>query len=135
MLPAAELDAYRLHPAVAAYARHVNPAFVELLNVLGYGRLYERALDVWLWDQAGNRYLDCLAGFGSVNLGHNHPRLLQKMNQFLGSEALNHFHVGPSPYMAELGEQLARRAPGGLEVALFCNSGAEAVEAAMKLAR
>jgi putrescine aminotransferase len=132
LIPAAERDAYRLHPAVAGYARHVNPAFVELLNVLGYGRLYGRALDVWLWDQHGRRYLDCLAGFGSANLGHNHPRLIQKITRFLGSEAPNNFHVGPSPYMAELGAALAG---DGLEVTLFCNSGAEAVEAAMKLAR
>src|SRR5262249_16981250 len=82
----------------------------------------------------GNRYLDCLAGFGTVNLGHNHPGLLRKLTQFLQSGSLNHFHVGPSPYMAELAALLARRAPGELEVALFCNSGAEAVEAAMKLA-
>jgi putrescine aminotransferase len=132
LIPAAERDAYRLHPAVAGYARHVNPAFVELLNVLGYGRLYQRALDVWLWDQRGNRYLDCLAGFGSANLGHNHPRLVSRLSQFLASEPLNNFHVGPSPYMAELGAALAH---DGLEVTLFCNSGAEAVEAAMKLAR
>jgi putrescine aminotransferase len=135
LIPAAELDAYRLHPAVAAYARHVNPAFVELLNVLGYGRLYERALDVWLWDQHGNRYLDCLAGFGSVNLGHNHARLAQKLGQFLQSGALNNFQIGPSPYMAELAALLAAESPAPLEVTLFCNSGAEAVEAGMKLAR
>jgi putrescine aminotransferase len=132
LIPAAQLEAYRLHPAVAAYARHVNPAFVELLNVLGYGRLYERALDVWVWDHTGNRYLDCLAGFGTVNLGHNHPRLAERMQAFLKSEALNHFHTGPSPSMAELAAQLAA---GELEVTLFCNSGAEAVEAGLKLAR
>ncbi len=132
MIPPAEPDSYRLDPAVARDARPVNPAFVELLNVLGYGRLYERALDVWVWDHRGNRYLDCLAGFGTVNLGHNHPKLLQRLSQFLQTGALNHFHVGPSPYMAELAELLAR---DGLEMSLFCSSGAEAVEAGMKLAR
>jgi putrescine aminotransferase len=137
LIPAAgqgtyQRQAYRLHPAVAQSARHVNPAFVELLNVLGYGRLYERALDVWMWDHAGNQYLDCLAGFGSVNLGHNHPRLAARLTSFLQAEAPNHFHIGPSPYMAELAAQLAH---GELEVTLFCNSGAEAVEAGLKLAR
>jgi putrescine aminotransferase len=132
LIPAAELESYRLHPALAQYARHVNPAFVELLNVLGYGRLYQRALDVWVWDHRGNRYLDCLAGFGTVNLGHNHPRLVSRLESFLKSEALNHFHVGPSPYMAEVAARLAR---DGLEMALFCSSGAEAVEAGMKLAQ
>ena len=132
MIPAAELDPYRLHPAVAQYARHVNPAFVELLNLLGYGRLYERALDVWVWDHRGNRYLDCLACFGTFNLCNNHQRLLTRLEKFLKSGFVNHFHVGPSPCMAELAALLAR---DGLEIALFCNSGAEAVEAGMKLAR
>ena len=135
MIPAAELDSYRLHPAVAKYARHVNPAFVELLNVLGYGRLYARARDVWIWDDRENRYLDCLAGFGCVNLGHNHPRLAQRLEGFLRAQPLNHFHVGPSPFMAELAELLAQSTAEPLEVTLFCNSGAEAVEAGMKLAR
>jgi len=132
LIPAAALPSYRSHPAVAQYARHVNPAFVELLDLLGYGRLYERALDVWVWDHEGRRYLDCLAGFGTVNLGHNHPRLAARLGAFLQSETLNHFHIGPSPYMAELAAQLAT---DELEVALFCNSGAEAVEAGLKLAR
>ena len=132
MIPAAGQEAYRLHPAVAQYARHVNPAFIELLNVLGYGRLYSRALDVWVWDHAGTKYLDCLAGFGSINLGHNHPRLAARLSAFLQAEAPNHFHIGPSPYMAALAAQLAT---DELEVTLFCNSGAEAVEAALKLAR
>ena len=131
-MSAAELDSYRLHPAVARYARHVNPAFVELLNVLGYGRLYERALDVWVWDHRGSRYLDCLAGFGTVSLGHNHPRLSARLEAFLKSGALNHYHVGPSPHMAELAALLAH---DGLEITLFCSSGAEAVEAGLKLAR
>jgi putrescine aminotransferase len=126
------VDAYRLHPAVASYARHVNPAFVELLNVLGYGRLFTRASDVWIWDHGDTRYLDCLAGFGTMNLGHNHPRLIATLENFLKSGALNHFHVGPSPYMAELAELLAKES---LEIALFCSSGAEAVEAGMKLAQ
>jgi putrescine aminotransferase len=70
-----------------------------------------------------------------MNLGHNHPRLLQRLEGFLRSQPVNHFHIGPSPYMAELAELLAQNAAEPLEVALFCNSGAEAVEAGMKLAR
>ena len=135
MIPAKELESYALHPAVAKYASHVNPAFVDLLNVLGYGRVFARAQDVWLWDHRDNRYLDCLAGFGAMNLGHNHPRLLERLEGFLKSQPLNHFHIGPSPYMAELAELLAQSAAAPLEVALFCSSGAEAVEAAMKLAQ
>jgi len=135
LIPAKELEWYPLHPVVGKYARHVNPAFVDLLNVLGYGRVFARALDVWLWDHRDNCYLDCLAGFGTMNLGHNHPRLLERLEGFLKTQPLNHFHIGPSPFMAELAELLAQSAAEPLEVALFCSSGAEAVEAAMKLAQ
>jgi len=135
LIPAKELESYALHPVVGKYARHVNPAFVDLLNVLGYGRVFARARDVWLWDHRDNRYLDCLAAFGTMNLGHNHPRLLERLEGFLKTQALNHFHIGPSPFMAELAERLAQSAAEPLEVALFCSSGAEAVEAAMKLAQ
>jgi len=122
------------HPAVALYARHVNPAFVKLLGVFGYGRLFVRARDVWVWDHAGRQYLDFLAGFGSANVGHNHPRLIERLRAFLDEEALNLCHVGPSARAAELAAALAHLADP-LTVCLFASSGAEAVEAGLKLAR
>jgi putrescine aminotransferase len=122
------------HPAVARYARHVNPAFVKLLGVFGYGRLFVRARDVWVWDHQGRQYLDFLAGFGSANVGHNHPRLVERLRSFLAEEALNLCHVGPSAHAADLAEALARLADP-LTVCLFAGSGAEAVEAGLKLAR
>jgi len=118
---------------VDKYARHVNPAFVKLLGVLGYGRVFERARDVWLWDSEGRQYLDALAGFGSVNVGHSHPRLIARMKALLDAEPVHFLHVGPSPAAADLAERLC--ALSGLEVALFSTSGTEAVEAGMKLAR
>ncbi len=121
-------------PAVARYARHVNPAFVRLLGVYGYGRLFVRARDVWVWDSTERQYLDFLAGFGAVNIGHNHPRLRQCLHAFLDTEALNLCHVGPSAHAADLAEKLAGLA-GPLQVCLFSSSGAEAVEAGLKLAR
>lgn len=121
------------HPAVEAYARHVNPAFVKLLGVLGYGRLLVRARDVWVWDHEGREYLDALAGFGSVNVGHNHPRLLRRLHEQLDRWEVNFLHTGPSAMQGELAARLATLS--GLDVALFSNGGAEAVEAGLKLAR
>ena len=115
------------------YARHVDPTFVKLLGVLGYGRVYTKAEGAYVWDEQGRRYLDLLAGFGSVNIGHNHPRLLAHMRELLDEHAVNLHHIGPSPYAAQLAEELSRLA--GLDISLFSNSGAEAVEAAIKLAR
>jgi putrescine aminotransferase len=124
-----------LPPVAARYARHVNPSFIKLLGVLGYGRVFTRAKDVWLWDDRGRRYLDFLAGFGSVNLGHNHPELLARIRRVLDQDVLAFSHVGPAPLAAALGEALAARLPPPLEVSLFSNGGGDAVEQALKLAR
>lgn len=120
------------HPSVETYARHVNPAFVKLLGLLGYGRVFERARGTRVWDHEGREYLDLLAGFGATSLGHRHPALVEKLTQELSTARPDLVHVGPSPAMAELAAELA--APP-LECVLFSTSGGEAVEAAMKLAR
>ena len=123
------------HSPVAQYARHVNPAFVKLLGVFGYGRVFVRARDVSLWDDRGAEYLDFLAGFGAVNLGHNHPRLIHRLRDFLAEDPVNLVHTGPAVQAAELAAALASRLDGGLEVSLFSSSGSEAIDAALKLAR
>jgi len=123
-----------VNPVVDKYARHINPSFIRLLGVLGYGRVFERALDVRVWDEEGREYLDFLAGFGAVNIGHNHPRLVRRLQELLGTQPMNLVHVGPSGPAADLAEALAGLAPP-LEIALFSSSGGEAVESALKLAR
>jgi putrescine aminotransferase len=123
------------HPVVADYERYVNPAFVRLLGTFGYGRVFVRGKGCSLWDDQGRRYLDLLAGFGAVNLGHNPEPLIERMIEILREDAVNLVHVGPQPYAAELARELARAASPPLEITLFSNSGGEAVEAAMKLAR
>ena len=127
--------AFAAHPVAAQYARHVNRAFIELLDVLGYGRMFTRARDVWVWDDQGVRYLDLLAGFGALNVGHNHPRLKAALQGFLGEDALHLCHVGPSRYSAELAAALVALLPASFEVCLFSSGGAQAVEAAIKIAR
>jgi putrescine aminotransferase len=122
------------HPAVERYAEHMNPAFVKLLGAWGYGRVFVRAKGTSIWDSEGREYLDFLAGYGAINLGHNPPRLLQTMRDFLSEDVLNVVHVGPQVHAADLAADLAELARP-LSMALFANGGAEAVEAAIKLAR
>lgn len=124
----------RLHPSVQRYTDHVNPAFIQLLGTFGFGRVFTRAEGMRLWDDQGREYLDFLAGFGAINLGHNPAELISGIVSALSDNHPNIMHVGPQVWAAELGAQLARRIPS-LPVSLFSCSGGEAVEAAMKLAR
>lgn len=123
-----------LHPATVRFARHVNPAFVKLLGTFGYGRVFERAAGMHTWDATGREYLDFLGGFGAVNLGHNHPALVEVLVEALRAERPNLVHVGPQIEAGELAERLARLVPG-LPMSVFASSGGEAVEAALKIAR
>ena len=90
--------------------------------------------DIYVWDTEDRQYLDFLAGFGAVNLGHNPPRLVERMQRFLAEDAFNLCHIGPSPQAAALAAKLAELA-APLTVSMFSSSGAEAVEAGFKLAR
>lgn len=87
---------------------------------------------VWLWDEAGKRYLDALAGVAVCGLGHCHPKLVKAICKQAGTliHTSNLYHIGKQ-------EQLAGRLAvlSGMDNAFFCNSGAEANEAAIKLAR
>ena len=85
-----------------------------------------------LWDDAGDEYLDFLAGISVVQIGHCHPRLVSAV----GEQVARLAHVGNLFYTApgiELAQRLCERSLGGK--AFLCNSGAEAVECALKLAR
>src|SRR5271165_7412442 len=92
----------------------------------------ERAEGVWVYDIDGKRYLDCLAAYSAVNQGHCHPRILnalmeQAHNVTLTSRA---FRNDQLPLLYEELHQLT-----GFDMALPMNSGAEAVETALKTAR
>ncbi|MDP1538191.1 MAG: aspartate aminotransferase family protein [Burkholderiales bacterium] len=100
-----------------------------------YGRLpvtFERGEGVWLWDTAGKRYLDALAGVAVCGLGHCHPRYTAALQAQAGKLV----HTS-NIYGIALQEQLADRlaALSGMDNVFFCNSGCEANEAAIKLAR
>ncbi|MCU0658692.1 MAG: aminotransferase class III-fold pyridoxal phosphate-dependent enzyme [Polyangiaceae bacterium] len=117
-------------PEVQRYARHVNPHLVSLLGVLGYGRLFTRAQGERIEDHRGNSYLDALAGFGSVPLGHHPERLRVRFEQALDEEP---WGEDEGPRAAQLKALLARRS--SLPSVLLASSGAEAVDVALKIAR
>jgi len=100
-----------------------------------YGRLpiaLSHGQGCWVWDTAGRRYLDGLGGIAVNTLGHNHPRLVPALQEQIGRliHTSNYYHV---PLQEKLAEKLV--AASGMTNVFFCNSGLEANEAALKLAR
>ncbi|RLA38414.1 MAG: aspartate aminotransferase family protein [Gammaproteobacteria bacterium] len=100
-----------------------------------YNRLpvaFARGDGAWLWDEDGNRYLDGLCGIAVTGLGHAHPDI----SAALADQAATLLHTS-NFYRIPLQEQLGERlcALSGMDRAFLCNSGAEANEAALKLAR
>ena len=113
-----ELEALERDYAIATYAR--NPV------------QFVRGLGCRLWDDAGNEYLDFLAGISVLNIGHCHPRVVAAVREQVGllTHATNLYYTAPA---MRLSAALARSSLGGK--VFLCNSGAEANEAAIKLAR
>ncbi|MGH8503280.1 MAG: acetylornithine transaminase [Gammaproteobacteria bacterium] len=93
---------------------------------------FARGEGVWLWDTEGRRYLDALAGIAVCGLGHSHPAVTKAICEQAGTLV----HTS-NLFTIDVQAQLARRlcAIAGMDTAFFCNSGAEANEAAIKLAR
>ncbi|HEY8488063.1 MAG TPA: aspartate aminotransferase family protein [Thermaerobacter sp.] len=93
---------------------------------------FVRGQGAWLYDEAGRAWLDCTSGIGVTVLGHAHPAVTEA----IGRQAAELLHCS-NLYRIPQQEELARRLAGltGLDCAFFCNSGAEANEAAIKLAR
>ncbi len=100
-----------------------------------YSRLpvsFTRGERVWVWDDAGRRYLDALAGIAVNTLGHAHPRLVRTIAEQAGRliHASNLYRIAEQEALAD---KLA--AISGMDNVFFCNSGCEANEAAIKIAR
>jgi len=93
---------------------------------------FERGEGVWLWDASGRRYLDFTSGIAVCNLGHVHPKVKARVEEQLARL----WHTS-NLYEQPLQEAVARRLTrlSGMTAAFFCNSGAEANEGAIKLAR
>ena len=82
----------------------------------------------------GEEYVDCLGGYGIFSLGHRHPEVIAAVKSQMDRMPL-HSQYLVNPITAEAGRRLAEVAPGDLKRTFFCNSGTEAVEGALKLAR
>ena len=114
-------------PAISpAIEPHVMHTYGRVPVALSHGR------GCWVWDTAGKKYLDGLGGIAVNTLGHAHPRLVPALQEQLGRlihSSNYHFNTLQEPLAAKLCEL------SGLSNVFFCNSGLEANEAALKIAR
>jgi len=105
---------------------HVMNTYARLPIAFSHGE------GVWLWDTEGKRYLDALSGIAVNTLGHAHPRFIAALNEQVGRliHCSNIYQVREQELLADKLYGLA-----GMQEVFFCNSGCEANEAAIKLAR
>ena len=125
----------RADRSVDLYARHINPVWPALAKSSDSIKTFVRGEGSYLFDADGRHYLDFVAGFGSMNLGHNHPAVVDAVSEALRRQAPGFAQSAVNPYAAATAKELVSLAPDGLEMVTFTNSGTEAVEASLKLAR
>lgn len=119
---------------LSLYREFINDRYVDLLDSYGVLRHIVRAEGIRVWDSKGREYLDYLLCYGALSLGHNHPAVIEAVEKSRGMPNL-FLHVSPGQMAACLASSLAAITPAGLTRSFFANSGSEAVEGALKLAR
>ena len=115
------------------YRRFVNPPLARVMKLSG-SVVEVRARGTTIWDHTGKAYLDFAGGYGVFTLGHSHPRVVAAVREQMERMSLSGKTMF-DPLVGRLARALAAIAPGDLEISFFCNSGTEAVEGALKLAR
>jgi putrescine aminotransferase len=130
-------DAHNLSPLQVRdlYAQYVNRSQASLLGAFGFGQdVAVRAEGCWIELSSGRRVLDATGGLGVLNHGHNHPRIIAARKRFQEEGRMEVHKSLLSPYVGALSANVARLLPADLNISYFPNSGAEAVEGALKLA-
>lgn len=109
---------------------HLSPVWYRYTDILA-----ERAQGSYIYDPEGNAYLDFTTGIGVTNTGHCHPRVVKAITEQAGKLLHGQANIVYHPPLLQLIEELRTIVPQGIDGFFFSNSGAEAVEGALKLAR
>src|SRR3954451_1264661 len=130
-------EALRARPgdAMALSDAHLNPQLGRIVRTLGFDRTWVRGEGAHLIDDTGARYLDLLCGYGVFAVGRNHPHVVRTLHEVLDAQSPNLPQLGASLLPGLLAERLLEHAPRSVDAFVPASSGAEAVEAAVKLSR
>lgn len=130
-------DAKRLDSSTVLelFKAHLNPGQLHFMKLLGFHKvIIDHAEGMYYVDRSGRRILDFFGGFGSLALGHNHPRILAVRKTFQEEGRHEIAMAFLSQYATALATNLARVSPGDLDMVFLGSTGSEAVEAAIKVA-
>ena len=115
--------------------RHLNPQLGRIVRTLGFDEVWTGGEGAHLIAANGQRYLDMLGGYGVFALGRNHPEVIAAVEQTLAARTGNLPQLGVTLLSGVLAEQLLQRAPDSVAAMVPANTGTEAVEGAIKIAR
>ncbi len=115
--------------------RYLNPQLGRIVRTLGFDEVWTGGEGAQLIAANGQRYLDMLGGYGVFALGRNHPDVIAAVEQTLAARTGNLPQLGVTLLSGVLAEQLLQRAPDSVAAMVPANTGTEAVEAAIKIAR
>ena len=119
---------------IAKYEKFINPAQAKLFRFMGLASVEGHAQGWTITDSEGREFIDCLGGYGMFALGHRHPKVVEAVEKELHAMPMCGKVLFNRP-MGELAELLAEITPGDLQYSFFVNSGTEAVEGCLKVAR
>ena len=131
----AEIIADRAGEEMALNDRFLNPQMGRILRTLGFDKSWRGGEGAHLIDADGNRYLDLFGGYGVFAIGRNHPAAIAAVQEAMAARTGNLPQLGVTLLSGVLAEQLLARAPGSVGAMVPANTGTEAVEAAIKIAR
>jgi ornithine--oxo-acid transaminase len=133
--PVAEILQARAGEELALNDRYLNPQIGRILRTLGFHRRWVHGEGAHLIDERGERYLDLFGGYGVFAVGRNHPEVIEAVQAVLAARTGNLPQLGVTLLSGALAEALIARAPSSVAAMVPANTGTEAVEAAIKIAR
>ncbi len=130
-----EILSSRAGEEMALNDRYLNPQMGRILRTLGFDKSWRGGEGAHLIDADGERYLDLFGGYGVFAIGRNHPEAVAAVQEVMAAQTGNLPQLGVTLLSGVLAEQLLQRAPDSVAAMVPANSGTEAVEAAIKIAR